>query len=489
MKLLLTFILFGILVNVNGQCRLQDIKAFYYTPQNVLDSVNQGKVKIEIFNILDQTEWDVNYEYGEKGFAAGQGLGTVGTFTFNSEKNKHEIFIEDLEDNKKYDFYICDEYIGEFQDARELFKIDMDFDFQINRLYYIPFYDAISPGSIDYGYPSITLNSLETENGNSFLSMNAMYAMNSHSMLVLREKIPFSISNDLRKNGVHGVFEIDGYSDYLSGMAFFSPFIPMPTSVNQWESSYNTFSESDYFLTPSNFDSTRQAYFQVRFLHPIVNYWGDSYLDNLLIAPIGDHEEICDGESTWIYGQLETEEGIYLDTVLNSMGVLDSIVVTTLEFHPPLYVEEVSADVFETTGNWDSHSWRLCSNDSVVELGADFSPTEYGQYYVIVNDNNCADTSSCFSYGDSGIGINENQNFLVKIHPNPASSQVQIDFGEFKADRLELVDIFGRTCIIKVLEEGQSLYTIELEDLPNGMYFVNILRNDAVLLTEKIMKH
>ncbi len=489
-KLIVLLVFFGLFTIIRAQCRLSEIKAFYYTPINGLDSINHGKVKISIFNAGDMSDWDGEIEYGIKGFTPNTNSGTTDSIHFNEENTSEDIFISNLEHDAIYDLYICNEYIGEFQDARELLKIQMDFEFKNNKLYYIPMYGNTFSDSV-YGKNIINAGTLITENDESFLSENHIGAFTIHDLTVLREEIPFRISFDRRRFGTSVYLTIICQTDGTIWplIPFYYNSVTVPASSNQWMNYEFNEPVDNYQINSnnSNYDLTEMGRFLFRFIPTISGGWGNSYLDNIIIEPDGLNEEICAGEGAWIYGNLETEEGIYLDTIFNSMGVLDSVVVTTLEFHPPLYVEEVSPDVFMATGNWDNYSWRSCVNDSIVELGSNFSPSEDGYYYVIASDNNCADTTECFTYGNPDIGIDENESFVIKIYPNPVNDIVNIDLGDVSATQIVLSDIQGKRLKTIQIEAGKSLYMLNVDKFRVGLYFVEIFFHGERIKTERLI--
>ncbi len=87
----------------------------------------------------------------------------------------------------------------------------------------------------------------------------------------------------------------------------------------------------------------------------------------------------------------------------------------------------------------------------------------------------------------SGLGTNtmaaKSNNVLV--YPNPANSSITISTEKTIAQRISLLDVYGRT--IKTVQPNSSSTTMDLQNLENGIYFVGIV-NENWQQTVKIVK-
>lgn len=112
-----------------------------------------------------------------------------------------------------------------------------------------------------------------------------------------------------------------------------------------------------------------------------------------------------------------------------------------------------------------------------------YTPTQSGNYQVIIRDaNGCAsDLSNTIEYIHSGIdevSLNE-----VKFFPNPTNGMLQIEakiLGS-RAYTVTVTDIYGKTLL-----EVPNATQINLQDFTNGVYFVSISTENAIQLTKKI---
>ncbi|MES2567028.1 MAG: GEVED domain-containing protein [Bacteroidota bacterium] len=87
----------------------------------------------------------------------------------------------------------------------------------------------------------------------------------------------------------------------------------------------------------------------------------------------------------------------------------------------------------------------------------------------------------------SAVSVNDisAKEHSIKIFPNPASSMVTIQYS-LKEDsnvKIELFDIFGKSVLTVLNQKGQSMnqhsYSVPLENLASGMYFIKININGA----------
>ena len=73
----------------------------------------------------------------------------------------------------------------------------------------------------------------------------------------------------------------------------------------------------------------------------------------------------------------------------------------------------------------------------------------------------------------------------IKIFPNPTKDKITIDIKNTDETKVIISDIFGRTITEK--SYGQSIITIDLKDLPDGIFMVS-LTNEKGIFTRKIIK-
>lgn len=85
----------------------------------------------------------------------------------------------------------------------------------------------------------------------------------------------------------------------------------------------------------------------------------------------------------------------------------------------------------------------------------------------------------------TGIAITETRNKLV-IFPNPTTGQVSVTLPG-SVERILVTDFFGRVVLSNTPECYSSPRTINLEDLPNGIYVLTFFTDDKELTSAKLM--
>ena len=77
-------------------------------------------------------------------------------------------------------------------------------------------------------------------------------------------------------------------------------------------------------------------------------------------------------------------------------------------------------------------------------------------------------------------GINESDRKETNIFPNPASSEIHIQFGEPVYESIDIVDVHGRK-LLQINTEGSTEIETDISQLPEGIYFVNAITTDGTL--------
>ncbi|MCF8373963.1 MAG: T9SS type A sorting domain-containing protein [Bacteroidales bacterium] len=188
------------------------------------------------------------------------------------------------------------------------------------------------------------------------------------------------------------------------------------------------------------------------------------------------------GNSVW------TSSGTYMDTIPNSLGG-DSIMTIYLTVNPiDISITQI-VDTLFSNATGVVYQWIDCNNGNSPIPGAtdqSFTPTSSGSYAVIVADNGCSDTSTCYSVNPMKIvEINNNPNF--KVHPNPATNKILVDInienqstGQLTIYNIQAVEQFS-------IEINKPQTEIDISNLADGIYFIR-LTSEAYAETKKIVK-
>lgn len=175
--------------------------------------------------------------------------------------------------------------------------------------------------------------------------------------------------------------------------------------------------------------------------------------------------------------QLYTASGNYTEVFVGSNGC-DSAA------HLDLTIREVDIDIIVFFGQLSSNAsnaqfqWIRCdSGGFTIVPGATgplykpSSPSESGNFALIVTQNGCTDTSAC-NYVDFPGGIDAFESRSFSIYPNPASESVTISSNRASDATFWLVDVTGRALIGPTLLNGRS--ELSTAQLQSGLYFIKI---------------
>lgn len=81
-------------------------------------------------------------------------------------------------------------------------------------------------------------------------------------------------------------------------------------------------------------------------------------------------------------------------------------------------------------------------------------------------------------------GIRKVNDDILTIYPNPVSNEMNIRSGNFQYNKIEIIDIMGKTVLCRLTASEPEL-VIPI-DLSNGMYIVKI-SNDKQFQLKKIL--
>jgi hypothetical protein len=180
-------------------------------------------------------------------------------------------------------------------------------------------------------------------------------------------------------------------------------------------------------------------------------------------------------------------EFIQTFTALNGC---DSIVTLNLLIDSP----DTSVTVFltmeedvmlQSNATGVNYQWINCSTlDSVPDATSqNFMAEEIGSYAVIVSNNNCVDTSGCYTI--SSIGITENKEDYFILYPNPFSNSITINTGKMNMEQVQIIDLMGNSVLTANVNASEVL--MDLSSLPKGAFFIRI-ETGQKRLTKKIIR-
>jgi hypothetical protein len=148
--------------------------------------------------------------------------------------------------------------------------------------------------------------------------------------------------------------------------------------------------------------------------------------------------------------------------------------------------KDFSIERSEDLRNWNAIGSQLSkgqngnSSEKLTYNFTDKSPSAGMEYYRLKQ----TDRDGKVTYS-TYIAVNSNAGVNVKIYPNPATETINIS-GVTQGDIIRVADITGKVVLEQKAEN--SLAVINLGSLSNNMYFIQVVNNGNVVLTQKIVK-
>ena len=116
--------------------------------------------------------------------------------------------------------------------------------------------------------------------------------------------------------------------------------------------------------------------------------------------------------------------------------------------------------------------------------------TEYGQHTNIVSDSSNGGEvdiyfhTSCVS---AGIANTTTASSEINVYPNPNTGKFQIECPGSQIQRIDVYNMIGELVYSVPFKDNRSMITVNIADLQNGMYVVQLMTKSGVA-TRKIIK-
>jgi poly(hydroxyalkanoate) depolymerase family esterase len=200
----------------------------------------------------------------------------------------------------------------------------------------------------------------------------------------------------------------------------------------------------------------------------------------------------CNGESIGVGNNIYDLSGIYVNVLTSSKGC-DSTITTFLTIKNAIDVVvniEAEKNGIKLIANQSNakYQWINCNNNDTIisdALTQSYFSSVEGSFAVIVSENNCSDTSFCFSILSSAIKEKlalEN----MKIYPNPFNLYTTISFDKPQNNILiKMIDVMG--IVIKMISFSGNQLQINRENLKSGIYFIQIIDGNKNVFNKKIV--
>lgn len=220
---------------------------------------------------------------------------------------------------------------------------------------------------------------------------------------------------------------------------------------------------------------------------------------------LGSNFNVCDGDSVqinpgsfvsynWFNGDInstifvDTTETIYVN-VINSSGckAFSDTIQSTWQPLPqkPMLILLGSDTIVYSSGlnlQWYYNSSILSGQTDTILIAQN-----NGDYFLTVTDSflclNYSDTITLLTVGNKEL----DNDFEIKIYPNPTSRLLNITSAKNEPIfTLNLLDVSGKN--LQFVKPNSNNLTLNLSNLPNGIYFLKIELKDKVITKKFIYK-
>ena len=178
-----------------------------------------------------------------------------------------------------------------------------------------------------------------------------------------------------------------------------------------------------------------------------------------------------------------TTTNTYKDTIPNAAGC-DSIMTINLNMNQVNKGISNVASVLSSTATGAVYQWLDCADNSIIvgETSQSFTPTVPGSYAVKVSENNCTDTSACILI--TLLEVEEFEPELLKIFPNPASTELNLSGSGLVGSKVMVVSMLGQVLSDTTPERNQM--QLNVGDYPQGVY-VLIIQKQAIVARKRFI--
>ncbi len=197
------------------------------------------------------------------------------------------------------------------------------------------------------------------------------------------------------------------------------------------------------------------------------------------------NQTLCAGESLTVNGTVydaSNPNGVEVYTNIGANNC-DSTVTISLNFDTIDVSVNENGAMLSAVSSTGSYSWLDCNNGFAAITGeenADFTASENGSYAVMISENNCIDTSTC--YDVIGLGLNQNMlNANYIVYPNPSRGQfvVSSENGN-KLGQVTIYDLLGKAIFQQEFFTSEAQIILD-EGQANGVYLLAIQQNGQII--------
>ncbi len=200
---------------------------------------------------------------------------------------------------------------------------------------------------------------------------------------------------------------------------------------------------------------------------------------------------VCKGQGFTIGSHTYYINGTYTDVLTSIVNGCDSTVTTHLSLDSVDVSVQLGLSTLLAHATGATYQWIDCSNGNTPisgQIGQSFIAATVGNYAVIVTQNNCTDTSACFSLTPEGIAQLSINNIQLSVYPNPFNSFATITFSEEQKNiNIKIINMLGEEIkLFPMFKTGKKLI-IEKGEMKPGIYFLQAQTELGVVIKKIII--
>jgi hypothetical protein len=171
--------------------------------------------------------------------------------------------------------------------------------------------------------------------------------------------------------------------------------------------------------------------------------------------------------------------GFYNVTITdaNNCSIINSSIIN--EPNPILINVWINGTSLEATSSFSSYQWYTVNGTPITGATSPiFNPTSMGEYYVVVNDGNCEESSFIINYTISGLN---DLHRSIKIFPNPTNGFITIESDKTIKSIVFRAHLGNQLLKVENNHNELSSIKIDLSTFAEGIYFIEIEQNNQII--------
>lgn len=202
-----------------------------------------------------------------------------------------------------------------------------------------------------------------------------------------------------------------------------------------------------------------------------------------------DIADFVNGETVYDFSNGNLSGSITVSSVVSSVTT-DTLTVTVYELPETPVIGQDADQLF--VANDDAHSVQWYLDGAIIDgaTGNTVDITDAGAYSVVFTSaDDCTSTSEAYSTALDVDNIITDAK-VSALYPNPAEETISltIDYLNSHDMQLNIMDALGKSVYQsnKTAQAGQQIYTVDVSEMPSGLYFVQIRLDDGSQMTQKL---